>query len=145
MGQLIGVIAYWFLSGAAQVPTDYFLLLPIYGFFLSAVIFLSHSERAIAREKLLAARAFASGIAHEMRTPLLGIRYDAGKSGDHLATLSGVNKWARERGCEESLSDEDMDRINAPCSASTDTPPPRTSSSICSLPASRRRAIPRTG
>ena len=111
LGQLIGVIAYWFLSGAAQVPTDYFLLLPIYGFFLSAVIFLSHSERAIAREKLLAARAFASGIAHEMRTPLLGIRYDAGKSGDHLATLSGVNKWARERGCEDCLSDEDMDRV----------------------------------
>jgi two-component system, CAI-1 autoinducer sensor kinase/phosphatase CqsS len=111
LGQLIGVIAYWFILGAVQVPTDYLLLLPIYGFILSAVIFLTHSERAIAREKLLAARAFASGIAHEMRTPLLGIRCDAVKSGDHLVRLSGVNKWAQERGCEESLSDEDMDRI----------------------------------
>jgi two-component system, CAI-1 autoinducer sensor kinase/phosphatase CqsS len=113
LGQLIGVIAYWLISGTTHVPTGYLLHLPIYGFILSAVIFLSHSERAIAREKLLAARAFASGIAHEMRTPLLGIRLDAGKSGEHLVSLSAVNKWARERGCENSLSDEDMARIRS--------------------------------
>ncbi len=113
MGQLIGVAAYWLMSEAADIPNDYLLVFPIYGFILSAVIFLSHSERAIAREKLLAARAFASGIAHEMRTPLLGIRLDAGKSGEHLAGLSAVNRWARERGCEKSLSDDDMARIRS--------------------------------
>jgi len=113
MGQLIGLIGYWLLSGAAHVPPDYLLVLPIYGFILSAVIFLSHSERAIAREKLLAARSLASSIAHEMRTPLLGIRLDASKTGEHLVALSAVNQWARERGCEESLSDGDMTRIRS--------------------------------
>jgi two-component system CAI-1 autoinducer sensor kinase/phosphatase CqsS len=113
MGQLIGLIAYLLLCGATHVPADYLLVLPIYGFILTAVIFLSHSERAIAREKLLAARALASSIAHEMRTPLLGVRLDARKTGEHLAGLSAVNQWARERGCEESLSDDDMARLRS--------------------------------
>ncbi len=112
MGQLIGLTAYWLLSGAVHVPTDYLLLLPIYGFIQSAVIFLTHSERAIARERLMAARALASSIAHEMRTPLLGIRLDASKTGDHLRRLSTVNRCAREQGCDDSLSDGDVARVN---------------------------------
>ena len=108
MGALIGVIAYWLLSGRADVPTEFLLALPVYGFILSAVVFLSHSERVIARERLMAARVLASTIAHEMRTPLLGIRLDASKTGDHLGRLSAANQWAREHGCEDSLSDRDM-------------------------------------
>jgi two-component system, CAI-1 autoinducer sensor kinase/phosphatase CqsS len=108
MGGLIGVIGYWLLSGGGDVPTEFLLALPIYGFILSAVVFLSHSERAVAREKLLAARVLASSIAHEMRTPLLGIRLDASKAGGQLGRLSPVNRWARERGCEDGLSDRDM-------------------------------------
>ena len=88
MGALIGVIAYWLLSGEAHVPTEFLLALPVYGFILSAVVFLSHSERVIARERLMAARVLASTIAHEMRTPLLGIRLDASKTGDHLGRLT---------------------------------------------------------
>jgi two-component system, CAI-1 autoinducer sensor kinase/phosphatase CqsS len=108
LGQVMGLTGYWLLSGSANVPTEYLLALPIYGFILSAVIFLSHSERVIGREKLMAARALASSIAHEMRTPLLGIRFDAGKTGEHLGRLSAVNQWARERGCNDSLSDSDV-------------------------------------
>ncbi len=108
MGGLIGVIGYWLLSGWADVPTEFLLALPIYGFILVAVVFLSQSERAIAREKLLAAHALASSIAHEMRTPLLGIRLDASKSGDHLGRLSAANQWAQEHGYEDSLNDHDM-------------------------------------
>ena len=108
MGALIGLIGYWLLSGWANVPAEFLLALPIYGFILSAVVFLSHSERVIAREKLMAARALASSIAHEMRTPLLGIRLDASKTGELLRRLSAANQWARERGCEDSLSDRDM-------------------------------------
>ncbi len=112
MGPLIGLIGYWLLSGAAKVPTEYLVALPIYGFILTAVVFLTHSERVIAREKLMAARTLASSIAHEMRTPLLGIRLDAGKTGDHIGRLSAVNQWARERGCDDSLSDGDMARVS---------------------------------
>ena len=109
MGQLTGVAGYLLLSGETGVPAaEYLIALPIYGFILSAVVFLSHSERAVAREKLMAARALASSIAHEMRTPLLGIRLDAGKSGERLGRLTAVNQWARERGCDGSLSDGDM-------------------------------------
>ena len=88
MGQLLGLTGYWLLSGPANISAQYMLALPIYGFILSAVVFLSHSERVVAREKLMAARALASSIAHEMRTPLLGIRLDAGKTGEHLGSLS---------------------------------------------------------
>lgn len=112
LGQLLGLTGYWLLTGAVSVPTEYLLVLPIYGFILSAVVFLSHSERVIAREKLMAARALASSIAHEMRTPLLGIRLDAGKTGEYLGRLRAVNQWARERGCEDSLNDGDMARVN---------------------------------
>ena len=111
MGVLIGLIGYWLLSGSVDIPTEYLLVFPIYGFVLSALVFLSHSERAIAREKLTAARALASSIAHEMRTPLLGISFDASKTGDNLRRLSAVNKWAREQGCDDSLSDGDMARM----------------------------------
>jgi two-component system, CAI-1 autoinducer sensor kinase/phosphatase CqsS len=112
VGALLGVAGYWLLSGGAEIPTAYLVALPIYGFILVAVIFLSQSERAIAQEKLTAARALASTIAHEMRTPLLGIRLDAGKTGEHLGRLSAVNAWARERGCDDSLSDLDMARMS---------------------------------
>ena len=79
MGQLTGLAGYLLLSGATDVPAaEYLIALPVYGFILSAVIFVSHSERAAGREKLMAARALASSIAHEMRTPLLGIRLNAG-------------------------------------------------------------------
>jgi two-component system, CAI-1 autoinducer sensor kinase/phosphatase CqsS len=112
IGQVIGLIGYWLLSGPANVPAQYLLALPIYGFIISAVVFLSHSERVVAREKLTAARALASSIAHEMRTPLLGIRLDAGKTGEHFGRLSAVNKWARDRGCDDSMSDGDMARVS---------------------------------
>jgi two-component system, CAI-1 autoinducer sensor kinase/phosphatase CqsS len=108
MGVMIGVVGYWLLSGGADVPTEFVLAFPIYGFILCAVVFLSHSERVIARERLMAARALASSIAHEMRTPLLGIRLDASKTGDHLGRLSAANQWARERGCKDSLSDREI-------------------------------------
>ncbi|ADP69887.1 integral membrane sensor signal transduction histidine kinase [Rhodomicrobium vannielii ATCC 17100] len=108
LGVLIALIGYWLLSGQIDVPTEFLLLLPVYGFILSAVVFLSHSERVIARDKLIAARALASSIAHEMRTPLLGIRLDANKTRDHLERLSAVNQWAQERGYDHTLSDRDM-------------------------------------
>jgi two-component system CAI-1 autoinducer sensor kinase/phosphatase CqsS len=113
MGQVLALTGYWLLSGPANASAQYMLALPIYGFILSAVVFLSHSERVVAREKLMAARALASSIAHEMRTPLLGIRLDAGKTGEHLGRLSAVNEWARERGCDASVSDGDMARVSS--------------------------------
>jgi len=112
IGQAIGLIGYWLLSRGVNLPIEYLVVLPIYCFILSAVVFLSHSERVIAREKLTAARALASSIAHEMRTPLLGIRLDAGKTGEHLRRLNAVNHWARERGFDDSLSDGDMARVS---------------------------------
>ncbi|WP_164730048.1 sensor histidine kinase [Rhodomicrobium lacus] len=108
VGALIGLIGYWLMSGGTEVPTEYLLVLPVYGFILSAVVFLSHNERVISRDKLIAARALASSIAHEMRTPLLGIRLDANKTSDHLGRLSAVNQWAKERGCDDSLSDREI-------------------------------------
>ncbi|MBT3071957.1 HAMP domain-containing histidine kinase [Rhodomicrobium sp. Az07] len=108
LGALIGLIGYWLLSGTVDVPTEYLVVLPVYGFILCGVVFLSHSERLVARDKLVAARALASSIAHEMRTPLLGIRLDANRTSDHLKRLGAVNQWARERGCHDSMSDREL-------------------------------------
>lgn len=112
LGAAIGVFGYLLITGAGEIPTEYLTVLPVYLFVLSAVVFLTHSERVIAQEKLRAARTLASSIAHEMRTPLLGIRLDANKTRITLGRLSAVNKRAQDCGCDDTLSDREMVRLN---------------------------------
>jgi len=76
-GSTLACIAYWLQGGDSTSLTHFLLVLPVFAFILSAVAFLSHSQSLISQDRLLAARAFAGSVAHEMRTPLLGIRFDA--------------------------------------------------------------------
>ena len=112
LGSVIGLFGYLLLTGSGEIPAQYLTVLPVYLFVLSAVVFLTHSERAIAQEKLRAARTLASSIAHEMRTPLLGIRLDANKTRNTLGRLSVVNKRAQDCGCNDALSDREIVRLN---------------------------------
>lgn len=77
IGSLVGIVIYWGLSHTLKLPPYYLAAVPIYAFTLAAIWFLSYSEGRIAAEKLRAAHILASSIAHEMRTPLLGIRFDS--------------------------------------------------------------------
>lgn len=91
-GSIIGILCFYAVAGYQPLPTAYIATAPIFAFTLAAVMFLAYSERSIAQEKLLAAKLLASNIAHEMRTPLLGIRLDSERLHDEIEmTFHGCN------------------------------------------------------
>ena len=75
-GSILGIVAFFVMAGIQPLPTNYVLCFPILLFAVMAVVFLAYSERLIADQQYCAAKQLASNIAHEMRTPLLGIRLD---------------------------------------------------------------------
>jgi two-component system CAI-1 autoinducer sensor kinase/phosphatase CqsS len=77
IGSLAAVAAYLVATGGEPIPTGYWTTLPILFFALTAVLGLAYSDNIIAREKLKAAASLASQVAHECRTPLTGIRFEA--------------------------------------------------------------------
>ena len=77
IGSLAAVAAYLLVTGGAPIPEGYWLTLPILIFALTAFLGLAYGDNVIAREKLKAAASFASQVAHECRTPLTGIRFEA--------------------------------------------------------------------
>ncbi len=90
VGNLAAVSAYLALEGWVALPEPFLLSIPIYAFAISAIGFLTYSERQISGERLLAAQALASNIAHEMRTPLLGIRLDCERIQEDYEVISKV-------------------------------------------------------
>jgi two-component system CAI-1 autoinducer sensor kinase/phosphatase CqsS len=77
VGSLAAIGTYWLVSGGAPIPAGYWMTLPILLFALTAFFGLAYSDNLIAREKLKAAASLASQVAHECRTPLTGIRFEA--------------------------------------------------------------------
>ncbi len=94
LGSVIGVLIFFAMDGVQPLPLTYIATFPIYLFTIAAILFLSYSERAIAKEKLMAAHALASNIAHEMRTPLLGIRFDCEKIQNDLSKVFEAAQFA---------------------------------------------------
>ena len=71
---------------------------------LSAIIGLQDSEERSRQEgRMRALTTVGSPIAHEMRTPLLGIRYDASGLQDYLPRLIDAHEWAVTHGWDESV------------------------------------------
>lgn len=83
------ITAGWFALryGGSEIQPSFFASIPIFYFAIAAIAFLNFSENQIAEEKLKAARALASNIAHEMRTPLLAIQLDSEAINSQLASL----------------------------------------------------------
>lgn len=77
VGSLAAIAAYFIVTGGAPIPAGYWMTLPILLFALTAFFGLAYSDNLIAREKLKAAASLASQVAHECRTPLTGIRFEA--------------------------------------------------------------------
>lgn len=77
IGSLAAVVAYWLATQGAPIPEGYWMTLPILIFALTGFLGLAYGDNLIAKEKLKAAASLASQVAHECRTPLTGIRFEA--------------------------------------------------------------------
>jgi len=77
VGSLGAIGAYLLMTGGAPIPEGYWTTLPILIFALTGFLGLAYGDNVIAREKIKAAASLASQVAHECRTPLTGIRFEA--------------------------------------------------------------------
>ncbi len=77
IGSAAAVAAYLLATHGAAIPEGYWTTLPILIFALTGFLGLAYGDNLIAREKLKAAASLASQVAHECRTPLTGIRFEA--------------------------------------------------------------------
>jgi len=77
VGSVAAIAAYLIMTGGEPIPVGYWTTMPILMFALTAIFGLAYSDNLIAREKLKAAASLASQVAHECRTPLTGIRFEA--------------------------------------------------------------------
>jgi two-component system, CAI-1 autoinducer sensor kinase/phosphatase CqsS len=87
VGSLAAVAVYLLVSAGEPIPAGYWTTLPILLFALTGFFGLAYSDNLIAREKLKAAASLASQVAHECRTPLTGIRFEADGSERLIARL----------------------------------------------------------
>jgi two-component system CAI-1 autoinducer sensor kinase/phosphatase CqsS len=77
VGSVAALVAYLLVTSGAPIPASYWMTLPILIFALTGFLGLAYGDNLIAREKLKAAASLASQVAHECRTPLTGIRFEA--------------------------------------------------------------------
>ena len=77
IGSIAAIGAYLLMTGGAPIPAGYWTTLPILFFALTGFLGLAFGDNVIAREKIKAAASLASQVAHECRTPLTGIRFEA--------------------------------------------------------------------
>ena len=103
VGVIIGAAAgygLYMMVGEGTSPTAvYQQTLPIFVFTLVIIrVLLSFNDRYVEQEKMRAAKTLAGHIAHEMRTPLLGVQFDAGKVRQLLPALVSSYDWARQNG-----------------------------------------------
>ena len=77
VGSIAAIVAYLLITAARPSRQGYWMTLPILIFALTGFLGLAYGDNLIAREKLKAAASLASQVAHECRTPLTGIRFEA--------------------------------------------------------------------
>ena len=94
-GSLAAFALYWVVSGGHAFPAEYLSVIPVLIFVLCGVAFLNYSNNLVIAEKMEAISILAAHIAHEMRTPLLGIRLDADKIHKIVPDLLRAHDWAR--------------------------------------------------
>jgi two-component system CAI-1 autoinducer sensor kinase/phosphatase CqsS len=117
----LGALAYSALFTGHSISKDFYYILPVFAFVLAGAVLFDYSEERIRREgRMRALTAVGSSIAHEMRTPLLGIRYDATGLQEYLPRLIDAHEWAVAHGwdgdplepAERTGLDRALDRIS---------------------------------
>jgi two-component system CAI-1 autoinducer sensor kinase/phosphatase CqsS len=95
IGSVAAVVAYLLATNGSPIPEGYWTTLPVLIFALAAFLGLAYGDNVIAREKLKAAASLASQVAHECRTPLTGIRFEADGCERLLARLPASDERDR--------------------------------------------------
>jgi signal transduction histidine kinase len=98
IGTALAWLAIFFTDQAFQFPPVYFEYLPIYLFAILAGSVVNFTSERVQQEKLGAMLAAASNIAHELRTPLLGISGAALGLNRYLPVLLESYRIARDQG-----------------------------------------------
>lgn len=100
LGTGIAALAYYLSDHQAPIESEYWVYLPIYFFAILGGGLLKFSNEAINQERLRAMLAATSNIAHELRTPLLGIKSGAAGLQNYLPALLSSYQLAKEHGLE---------------------------------------------
>ncbi len=87
LGSSLAWLAYFLVTGHVQIPTQYWQYMPVYVFALVSGGLLNFSYKMVQQERLRAMLAVTSNIAHELRTPLLGIKSGAAGLRQYLPML----------------------------------------------------------
>ena len=100
IGTLAAILFFYSQTGNLLVPSTVWGMFPIFGFILIGIAAFNYSDDIIAKEKLKAASTLASHIAHEMRTPLLGVQLEAEKIQKYVPIFLESYHWAKKKGWE---------------------------------------------
>lgn len=100
LGVALAVLAYVLTTESAWVAIAQLEYLPIYLFALLVGSMANYSTVVITREQARAMLATASGIAHELRTPLLGINSGAAGLRSYLPALIDAYRQAQAHGMD---------------------------------------------
>jgi signal transduction histidine kinase len=98
VGSALAWLANWATGGSLELPIFYAANLPIFLFALVAGALVTFTQEMVAQEKLGTMLTAASNIAHELRTPLLGIKSGAVGLKRYLPMLIEGYNLAKERG-----------------------------------------------
>ncbi len=101
VGTGLGIAAYLLTAERAEFGIAHLAYLPILAYALVGAVVYKYNEDAIedlTAERMRAVAAVSGSIAHEMRTPLLGIRLDAEGLREDIAELEAARAWALAQG-----------------------------------------------
>lgn len=102
IGAFLAYFVFMFEYGFSRpLPPDLYPQIPIYLFLLIAGTVLNHKKNLIAREKQVAMVAIGGNIAHELRTPIAGIRAFQSSINAVLPKLVEDHQRAQEQGIVE--------------------------------------------
>lgn len=96
LGVGLGAFAYYITTDSPQWGTVYLEHLPIYLFALAVGSVANYSSEMVKQEQRRVTLATASNIAHELRTPLLGIKSGAAGLRQYLPVLLEAYRLARD-------------------------------------------------
>lgn len=100
IGSCVAWIAYGATTDTISITQTYFAQLAIYAFALAGGSILNYRAALFNKERVDTMLAVGGTIAHELRTPLLGIRSGADGLKRHLPSLTKAYRMARDKNIE---------------------------------------------
>jgi signal transduction histidine kinase len=113
-GSALAWFANWATGGIAEIPSYYAMNLPIFIFAILAGAVFTLTREIVAQEKLGTMLTAASNIAHELRTPLLGIKSGVVGLQQYLPVLVQAYQLAKENNLKvETIRAAHLDSMSA--------------------------------